>query len=118
MNPSPGRAGGAVARPALGPFRLAFLVTGTVAAFWAVTGAPASPAAVGHLRVEYEETPLGMDVKTPRFSWQMAARPGERGVSQSAYQVEVKDANGSHGVGYGKVASARLARHSRTPEPR
>ena len=44
------------------------------------------------LRVEYRETPLGIDVAQPRFSWQMATTAGERGYSQAAYQVQVKDA--------------------------
>ncbi len=32
------------------------------------------------LQVEYRTTPLGIDVAQPRFSWQMAATAGERGV--------------------------------------
>lgn len=39
------------------------------------------------LKVEYEETPLGIDVMKPRFSWQMASN--KRGQSQSAYQITV-----------------------------
>jgi len=41
------------------------------------------------LKVEYTETPLGMDVEKPRFSWQMIS--GERGQFQSAYQIVVTD---------------------------
>jgi alpha-L-rhamnosidase len=47
------------------------------------------------LKVEYGATPLGIDVAQPRFSWQMAATAGERAISQSAYQIEVKDAQGA-----------------------
>jgi len=42
------------------------------------------------LRTEYKEDPLGIDVMKPRLSWQLrSAKAGERGVSQSAYQIRV-----------------------------
>lgn len=50
---------------------------------------------VRDLQVEYRPTPLGIDVAEPRFSWQMATTAGERGYSQAAYQIEVKDPKGS-----------------------
>jgi alpha-L-rhamnosidase len=57
---------------------------------------PANAATVvGNLQVEYRNTPLGIDVARPRFSWQMAATAGERGASQKAYQIEVKDPKGN-----------------------
>jgi alpha-L-rhamnosidase len=48
-----------------------------------------------NLQVEYRVTPLGIDVKLPRFSWQMDATAGERGAAQTAYRLEVKDFKGS-----------------------
>ncbi len=48
-----------------------------------------------NLEVEYRATPLGIDVAQPRFSWQMDATQGERAVAQTAYQLQVKDPNGS-----------------------
>ena len=57
----------------------------------AVPVAAASDFSVMNLKVEYTKTPLGLDVKTPRFSWQMRAEKG-RGASQTAYQIVVKDA--------------------------
>lgn len=51
--------------------------------------------AVKNLQVEYQPAPLGIDVAQPRFSWQLAATAGERGVSQTAYQIEVKDPKGA-----------------------
>jgi len=39
------------------------------------------------LRTEYAENPIGIDVREPRLSWQI--RAGGRGVTQSAYQVQV-----------------------------
>ncbi len=50
---------------------------------------------VRNLQVEYRSTPLGIDVQQPRFSWQTEATAGERGVSQTAYQIEVRDAKGA-----------------------
>src|SRR5215471_14819805 len=39
------------------------------------------------LRTEYKENPIGIDVRRPRFGWQIVSE--ERGVVQSAYQVRV-----------------------------
>jgi alpha-L-rhamnosidase len=50
---------------------------------------------VTELLTEYAPTPLGIDVKTPRFSWQMNAPVGKRGYSQTAYQVEVSNPKGT-----------------------
>jgi alpha-L-rhamnosidase len=50
---------------------------------------------LNNLQVEYRATPLGIDVAKPRFSWQMAATAEERGISQSAYQIEVRDSKGT-----------------------
>ncbi|XHR96031.1 family 78 glycoside hydrolase catalytic domain [Mucilaginibacter sp. UC70_90] len=47
-----------------------------------------------NLQVEYTDHPIGIDVKLPRFSWQMLAPEGSRGYSQVAYQITVKDAQG------------------------
>ncbi len=53
------------------------------------------------LKVEYEETPLGIDVEKPRFSWQMnSTRQGE---SQSAYQIIVTNETGEEVWNSGKV---------------
>lgn len=32
---------------------------------------PGMETEIVHLKTEYDETPLGIDVKQPRFSWQM-----------------------------------------------
>jgi len=47
-----------------------------------------------NLKVEYSDTALGIDVETPRFSWQMYAPLGRRGYRQSAYQIIVRDRGG------------------------
>lgn len=50
---------------------------------------PVSAAKLGNLKVEYAETPLGIDEAYPRFSWQMLASGGERGLVQKAYRLRV-----------------------------
>lgn len=45
-----------------------------------------------NLKTEYAETPLGIDVAVPRFSWQMAS--GESGCFQTAWQIVVTDEPG------------------------
>jgi alpha-L-rhamnosidase len=50
---------------------------------------------VRNLQVEYRSTPLGIDVQQPRFSWQVAATAGERGIAQQAYRIEVRDPKGA-----------------------
>lgn len=54
------------------------------------------PAAAGvsGLRVEYTVTPLGIDMKAPRFSWQMTAPEGVRNVYQTAYRILVSNPQG------------------------
>lgn len=41
------------------------------------------------LKCEYQETPIGLEVMTPRLSWQMKAT--NRGAKQTAYQILVAD---------------------------
>lgn len=60
-------------------------------------------AKVVSLKVEYEKTPLGIDVEQPRFSWQMES--SKQGQSQRAYQVVVTDEAGKEVWNSGKVAS-------------
>lgn len=55
------------------------------------------------LKVEYEETPLGIDVEQPRFSWQMESP--KQGQSQTAYQIVVTDERGAAVWNSGKVNS-------------
>jgi len=43
------------------------------------------------LQVEYQEMPLGMDERKPRFSWQMQSKSGARGDRQIAYRILVHD---------------------------
>ena len=43
-----------------------------------------------HLRCEYLENPLGIDIQKPRLSWQLKALDStQRGLKQSAYQILV-----------------------------
>src|SRR5665647_2169101 len=49
---------------------------------------------VQSLQVEYTKTPLGIDVRMPRFTWQMSVSEGDRIYSQSAYQLVVINPEG------------------------
>jgi len=42
---------------------------------------------VGHLLTEGLNNPLGLDIRAPRFSWQMTAP--DRGIRQTAYELQV-----------------------------
>lgn len=48
-----------------------------------------------NLKVEYAETPLGIDVEHPRFSWQMQTTENKPGYKQIAYQLVVSDEAGN-----------------------
>ncbi len=43
------------------------------------------------LQVDYQTTPLGIDISTPHFSWRMASDVSTRGLFQEAYQIMVRD---------------------------
>jgi len=85
--------------------RLAALASLLGLAASAALAAAAAPApSVTRLRCEYKADPLGIDAAQPRLSWQL--RSPERGVVQSAYQVQVT--RGGRTVwDTGKVASDR-----------
>lgn len=57
------------------------------------------------LTVEYLKTPLGIDIDTPRFSWQMVTNPNMVGQFQKAYQIQVKSENDELVWDSGKVES-------------
>lgn len=42
---------------------------------------------VGHLSTEHLTNPIGLDIRQPRFSWQLDA--SDRGVLQTAYEIKV-----------------------------
>lgn len=54
----------------------------------------ASAGTLSHLQVEQRDSPLGIDARTPRFSWRTEAPTDVRGVKQTAYQVVVRDSAG------------------------
>ena len=61
---------------------------------------------IQEMKVEYARTPLGLDVKTPRFSWTLKAAGAERGVVQKAFRIEVRDEGGRQVWDSGKRESA------------
>lgn len=58
------------------------------------------------LQVEYQETPLGIDVAHPLFSWQMATDTTKRGQQQTAYRIVVTNEAGELAWDSKKVESA------------
>lgn len=60
-----------------------------------------------NLRVEYLKEPLGIDVKIPRFCWQMVAPIGKRCYVQTAYKIVVKASKGNVAWDTTKVKSDR-----------
>lgn len=58
---------------------------------------------IQNLLTENTITPIGLDEKKPRFSWQMSST--ERGISQSAYRIEVTDSKGTSVWDSGKIQS-------------
>jgi len=54
---------------------------------------PSDAVEVGFLRCEYMTNPVGIDIRSPRFSWEL--RSSRRGVRQKGYQIEVFDLSGT-----------------------
>lgn len=67
--------------------------------------AAANPVSIGKLKVEYAETPLGIDVEKPRFSWQMEVADHERGYFQTGYQILVATEKGKLVWDSGRIKS-------------
>ena len=68
----------------------------------AAVGATA-PSPAYRLRIEYLDSPLTIDVATPRFSWALAH--ADRGQSQTAYRLTVSTAAGASIWDTGSVSS-------------
>lgn len=67
--------------------------------------AAANPVSIGKLKVEYAETPLGIDVEKPRFSWQMEVADHEKGYFQTGYQILVATEKGKLVWDSGRIKS-------------
>lgn len=57
------------------------------------------------LQVDYQEKPLGIDIRKPVFSWQMKTGKNVRGQLQTAYQIEVINEENTVVWNSGKVIS-------------
>lgn len=71
-----------------------------------ILGCSSDSISIDNLTVEYSSTPLGIDVKHPRFAWQMHAPSHQRCCYQSAYQIIVKNLSGEIVWDTDKVNSA------------
>lgn len=60
---------------------------------------------IDSLKVEYQSTPLGIDVEIPRFSWQMISTNAVRGHTQTAYRIKVATDGGQPVWDSGKIDS-------------
>lgn len=69
--------------------------------------ARATEVEIQHLKVENLVEPLGLDVATPRFSWQMAVDDHSRGYEQKAYRITVTDEKQQPVWDSGRVESGR-----------
>lgn len=60
---------------------------------------------VRHLRCEYRTNPIGLDVKSPRLSWQLQS--DRRNCMQSAYQIQLSLTEGFDGIVWdsGKIST-------------
>ena len=89
--------------PKLLSWSLLLLILLPAAALFAQVKRKALPPLIDNLQVEYSTTSIGIDVATPRFSWQMKAPAGKIGYEQTKYQIEVKNAKGGVVWNTGKV---------------
>jgi alpha-L-rhamnosidase len=71
----------------MGYAMVAALVYAAVDSSGALAAQKETPLAVRDLRCEYKLDPLGIDVRKPRLSWELAS--AEKGVMQTSYEVRV-----------------------------
>ncbi|MEG1586026.1 MAG: family 78 glycoside hydrolase catalytic domain [Bacteroidales bacterium] len=69
------------------------LILGTVFSFCSIVSANAADIAVAKMTCEMNVRPLALDCELPRFGWQLAS--DRNGVMQSAYELELFEADGS-----------------------
>ncbi len=62
-------------------------------AFYRPVAVQGAPVGLSDLKIEYKTDPIGIDVQSPRMSWQIES--GERGAAQTAYQIRVAEAPGA-----------------------
>lgn len=62
---------------------------------------------LANLKTNYRTTPLGTDLPTPQFSWQMRSTANTRGLSQQAYRIVVLDEKNAQIWDSGKTTSAQ-----------
>lgn len=60
-----------------------------------------------NLTTEYMNAPIGIDTKSPRFSWQMQATSPQKGLSQKAYSIQVFNEKGQEMWNTGKERTSR-----------
>ncbi|MGD8898279.1 MAG: hypothetical protein PVJ73_19785, partial [Acidobacteriota bacterium] len=105
MGTSRSRSSRRLTRPFSRATRVALLLPCLITIVWGAAEGADAPFAPARLQVEYSDTPLGIDVEAPRFSWQMRGPGDQRGHSQSAYRIVVTHPEDSVVWDSAKVAS-------------
>ena len=77
----------------------------TILGFFLYVGSSIAQSDIENLKVEYQHTPLGLDIEKPRFSWQMTSKENTRGQYQTAYRIIVTEETGTLVWDSGKIAS-------------
>lgn len=72
---------------------------------------------LSQLKVEYQNSPLAVEVSKPRFSWQMVADDNQKGWKQAAYEIIVADEKGRQVWQSGIVKSDQSLNISYMGEP-
>ncbi len=78
-----------------------------LALFFLLSIAVNAQVSLTNLKTNYRNTPLGTDITTPQFSWQMIAPSTSRGLAQKVYQILVKNEKGLKVWDSGKVNSGQ-----------
>src|SRR5580692_3507670 len=81
------------------PWVAALVCAAAVVSPGALAAQTETPLAVRDLRCEYKVDPAGIDVRKPRFSWELVS--AEKGVVQTSYEVRVAGSEAE--LGKGKV---------------
>ena len=72
---------------------------------------------LAQLKVEYQKSPIAVEVTKPRFSWQMVADDNQKGWKQIAYEITVTDERGRQVWKSGIVKSDQSLNISYMGEP-
>ena len=73
---------------------------------------PSRAVQVLNLRTEYLESPIGIDVPQPRFSWQTTSDAALRGLAQQSYRLDVFEVGGGSSPVWSSLEVASSVAHN------